>query len=99
MRWAWPDRSDAPLLFHFGDADAYIPTEKQRAVREAFAHHPGAEFHVHEGAGHAFDNQNSLVMHHERAALDAWAPDRRLSEPDAAGLAAPVRPGLYPRTT
>ncbi len=61
-----------PILFHFGDADDYIPAEKQRAVRKAFAHHSGAEFHVHEGAGHAFDNHNAPTMHHERAASGAW---------------------------
>jgi len=61
-----------PILFHFGGADDYIPAEKQRAVREAFAHHPRAEFHVHEGAGHAFDNHNAPAMHHERAASEAW---------------------------
>ena len=62
-----------PILFHFGGADDYIPAEKQQAVREAFAHHPGTEFHVHEGAGHAFDNHNAATMHHERAAREAWA--------------------------
>ncbi len=62
-----------PILFHFGGADDYIPAEKQQAVREAFAQHPGTEFHVHEGAGHAFDNHNSAMFHHERAAREAWA--------------------------
>jgi carboxymethylenebutenolidase len=62
-----------PILFHFGSADDYIPAEKQQAIREAFAHHPGTEFHVHEGAGHAFDNHNSAMMHHESAAREAWA--------------------------
>ncbi|TMF34377.1 MAG: dienelactone hydrolase family protein [Chloroflexi bacterium] len=62
-----------PILFHFGDADDYIPAKEQRAVWEAFAHHAGAEFHVHEGAGHAFDNHNAATMHHERAAREAWA--------------------------
>jgi carboxymethylenebutenolidase len=62
-----------PILFHFGGADDYIPTEKQQAIREAFAHHPTAEFHVHAGAGHAFDNYNAPMMHHERAAREAWA--------------------------
>jgi carboxymethylenebutenolidase len=62
-----------PILFHFGGADDYIPAVKQQAVREAFAHHPGTEFHVHEGAGHAFDNYNAPQMHHERAASEAWA--------------------------
>ncbi len=61
-----------PILFHFGDADDYIPAKKQEAVREAFAHHAGTEFHVHEGAGHAFDNHNAAVMYQERAARQAW---------------------------
>jgi carboxymethylenebutenolidase len=62
-----------PILFHFGGADDYIPAEKQEAVMKAFEHHQGAEFHVHEGAGHAFDNYNAAMMHHERAAREAWA--------------------------
>ena len=62
-----------PILFHFGSADNYIPAEKQQAVKEAFAQHSGTEFHVHEGAGHAFDNHNAAMMHHERAAREAWA--------------------------
>ena len=62
-----------PILFHFGGADDYIPAEKQQAVREAFAQQPGTEFHVHEGAGHAFDNHNAAMFHHERAAREAWA--------------------------
>jgi carboxymethylenebutenolidase len=61
-----------PILFHFGAADDYIPAEKQQAVREAFAQNPRAEFHVHEGAGHAFDNHNAAIFHHERAAHEAW---------------------------
>ncbi len=62
-----------PILFHFGGADDYIPAEKQQAVREAFAQNQQAEFHVHEGAGHAFDNHNAAMFHHERAAREAWA--------------------------
>jgi carboxymethylenebutenolidase len=61
-----------PILFHFGGADDYIPADKQQAVREAFAQNPQAEFHVHEGAGHAFDNYNAAMFHHERAAREAW---------------------------
>ena len=62
-----------PILFHFGGVDDRIPIERQQAVKEAFAHHPETEFHVHEGAGHAFDNHNAAMMHHERAAREAWA--------------------------
>src|SRR5438105_2370347 len=61
-----------PVLFQFGDADQYLPVEKQQAVMRAFEGRPGAEFHVHEGAGHAFDNHNSAMFHHERAAREAW---------------------------
>ncbi len=61
-----------PILFHFGGADDYIPADKQAAVRQAFAGRGEAEFHVHEGAGHAFDNHNAPMFHHERAAGEAW---------------------------
>jgi carboxymethylenebutenolidase len=62
-----------PILFHFGGADGYIPAKKQQAVMAAFSQHPGTEFHVHERAGHAFDNHNAPRFHHERAARAAWA--------------------------
>jgi carboxymethylenebutenolidase len=61
-----------PILFHFGGADEYLPTEKQDQVRQAFAGRPEAEFHVHPGAGHAFDNNVAKVFHHPQAAEDAW---------------------------
>ena len=62
-----------PILFQFGDSDDNIPAPKQQAIRDAFAEHSGAEFHVHEGAGHAFDNYNGATVHHARAAREAWA--------------------------
>ena len=61
-----------PILFHFGTADDYISSEQRHAVREAFAGRPDVEFHLHEGANHAFDNWRSPIFHHERAATDAW---------------------------
>lgn len=60
-----------PILFHFGAADEYIPPEKRAEVEEAFAGRD-AEFHVHEGAGHAFDNWNAAMFHHRPAAEEAW---------------------------
>lgn len=62
-----------PILFHFGGADRYIPAKEQQAVMEAFSQHPGTEVHIHAGAGHAFDNHNAPMFHHERAAREAWA--------------------------
>lgn len=62
-----------PILFHFGGADQYLTPDKQQVVMEAFEREPKAEFHVHEGAGHAFDNWNAPMFHHEGAAKEAWA--------------------------
>jgi carboxymethylenebutenolidase len=61
-----------PILFHFGTADDYISAEQREAVKNAFEGRSDAEFHLHEGANHAFDNWRSPVFHHERAAKDAW---------------------------
>jgi carboxymethylenebutenolidase len=61
-----------PILFHFGGADSYIPDEKRQAVQTAFRGRD-AEFHVHPGAGHAFDNWNADMFHHPEAARNAWA--------------------------
>ena len=62
----------SPILFHFGTADGYIPAEKQEAVKAAFAGHPDAEFHLHPGANHAFDNHVAPMFHHPEAAKAAW---------------------------
>ncbi|HEU5003071.1 MAG TPA: dienelactone hydrolase family protein [Actinomycetota bacterium] len=61
-----------PILFHFGLEDNYLTVGRQAAVREAFAGNALAEFHDHEGAGHAFDNHNSPRFSHPRAAAEAW---------------------------
>lgn len=63
-------RVSAPSLHHFGTADAYIPVEQVEEIRAAVAG-PDVEFHLHDGAGHAFDNPHPL-FHHERASADAW---------------------------
>lgn len=64
------DRVTAPSLHHFGTADAYIPLAKVEEIRAAVAG-PEVEFHLHDGAGHAFDNP-SPAFFHERASADAW---------------------------
>ena len=63
-------RVSAPSLHHFGTADAYIPMETVEEIRAAVAG-PEAELHLHEGAGHAFDNPHPM-FHHERASAAAW---------------------------
>lgn len=66
------DRVSSPILFQFGGADEYLPPAKQEAIRAAFADHSEAEFHVHDGAGHAFDNHDSAIFSRPQAAADAW---------------------------
>ena len=61
----------APVVFHFGEADAYLPAEEATRIGAAFADHPGTKVHVHVGAGHAFDNP-SPMFHHQAASAEAW---------------------------
>jgi carboxymethylenebutenolidase len=61
----------APIVFHFGDADAYLPLDEANRIKAAFAAHPSARVHIHAGAGHAFDNP-SPMFHHPAASEEAW---------------------------
>jgi carboxymethylenebutenolidase len=61
----------APALFHFGEADTYLPIEEAERIRQAFSAHPNAEVHIHGGAGHAFDNP-SPMFHSAPASAEAW---------------------------
>ena len=60
-----------PIIFHFGEADPYLPLEEANRIREAFSTHPSCEVHMHAGAGHAFDNP-SPMFHHAEASREAW---------------------------
>jgi carboxymethylenebutenolidase len=64
-------RISAPILFHFGDADPYLPLEESTRIRDTFAARPDAEVQMHADAGHAFDNP-SPMFHHPAAANEAW---------------------------
>jgi carboxymethylenebutenolidase len=66
------DSVSCPTLFHFGNADAYIPNEGVEAVNAAIAGRPGFVLNV-ENAGHAFDNHESEMFWNESAAQAAWA--------------------------
>jgi len=56
---------ECPVLFHFGDADGFLPPDIADQMRAATSGNPGAELHVHAGAGHAFDNDDSTFHHAE----------------------------------
>jgi carboxymethylenebutenolidase len=69
------DAADAiacPTLLHFGGDDPYIPRERVDAVAAMAADRDAIECHVHDGAGHAFDNSFAATFHDPRAAASAW---------------------------
>jgi len=66
------DQVSCPTLFHFGNADAYIPNEGVDAVGAALAGRDGFVLNV-ENAGHAFDNHESEMFYDEAAARAAWS--------------------------
>jgi carboxymethylenebutenolidase len=65
-------RISAPVQFHFGGSDAYIPRDQVASVEEAVAGKPDAEIHVEEDAGHAFHNRKAPMFHVPDAAARAW---------------------------
>jgi carboxymethylenebutenolidase len=66
------DAVTCPTLFHFGNADAFIPSEGVEAINAAIDGRPGMVLNV-ENAGHAFDNHESEMFYDESAAQAAWA--------------------------
>jgi carboxymethylenebutenolidase len=68
-----------PSLHHFGTADSYIVMEEVERIREAVTAggtRDQVELHLHEGAGHAFDNPHP-AFHHAKASEEAWEQTTR----------------------
>lgn len=66
------DQVDCPSLHHFGTEDTYIPMEVVEQIRAAVTGTKNpAEFVLHDGAGHAFDNP-APAFHHHQASAAAW---------------------------
>jgi carboxymethylenebutenolidase len=66
------DRIVAPVLFHFGGSDPYIPREQVARVEAAAAGRGNVEIGVEEDAGHAFHNRKAPAFHVPEAADRAW---------------------------
>lgn len=62
----------APIQFHFGGSDSYIPRDQVARVEEAARGRENAEIHVEEDAGHAFHNFKAPMFHQPEAAARAW---------------------------
>jgi carboxymethylenebutenolidase len=75
---AVPDHTDAlvrisaPIQFHFGGSDPYIPREAVARVEEAVRGRENAEIHVEEDAGHAFHNRKAPMFYQPEPAARAW---------------------------
>src|SRR5205823_370568 len=61
----------APIIFHFGDNDQFLPLDEANRIAATFSERPTAEVHMHAGAGHAFDNP-SPMFHNQDASEEAW---------------------------
>ncbi len=56
---------------HWGGADPFIPREQVDAVAAMAARRDNIECHVHDNAGHAFDNHHAH-FHVPEARAAAW---------------------------
>ena len=65
------DTVECPMLFHYGDADPYIPAEQVAAVEAAMAG-KGTSTFLHYDAGHAFSNWDAPSLYDAAAADLAW---------------------------
>jgi carboxymethylenebutenolidase len=65
------DKATCSLMFHYGDDDAFIPTNLIEDVERAFAGREDVVVH-HYDAGHAFSNNDAPSMWNEAAANAAW---------------------------
>lgn len=61
-----------PVLFHFGDADPYLPNEDVERLAAASAGMANVEILVQAGSGHAFDNSFNPNFSDPPAAAAAW---------------------------
>jgi carboxymethylenebutenolidase len=62
----------APIQFHFGGSDPFIPRDQVAQVEQAVSGSDNAEIHVEEEAGHAFHNRKAPMFHQPGPAARAW---------------------------
>jgi carboxymethylenebutenolidase len=62
----------APIQFHFGGNDPYIPRDQVARVEAAVGGTQTAEVYVEEDAGHAFHNRKAPMFHNPEPAARAW---------------------------
>jgi carboxymethylenebutenolidase len=66
-------RLRAPVLGFFGADDPYVSADAARQLKaELETHGKRAEFHIYEGAGHAFFNDTRPEAYNRKLADDSW---------------------------
>ncbi len=78
------EKPKCPVEFHFGEIDQAIPLDKVEEIRKA---HPGAQFHIHKGAGHAFTNNHRAAGYNAEATKSAEAQSAAFFEKHLAAAA------------
>lgn len=66
------DAIRAPVQFHFGGSDPYIPREDVARVEQAAEGKGNVEIHVQEDGGHAFHNRKAPMFYQPEPAERAW---------------------------
>jgi carboxymethylenebutenolidase len=61
-----------PLLFHYGTRDQFIPAAEIEAIVTTFGDRPDVEIHLHEDAGHAFENAFAPAFSDPAASTRSW---------------------------
>lgn len=63
----------APVLGFFGSQDEFVTSaDAQQLEADLEAHGKRAEFHIYDGAGHAFFNDSRPDAYHQEYAEDSW---------------------------
>ncbi len=69
-----------PILFHYAELDDHIPPAAVASVKDAFAGHAQAQFHVYPGVGHGFNCWGRPMYNQRSAALARGRTLQWLSE-------------------
>lgn len=62
-----------PMLFQFGGEDPYISRDQAERIVDAAESRAEWEVHIHDDAGHAFDNWDAPMFSRPEPAKRAWA--------------------------
>jgi carboxymethylenebutenolidase len=62
-----------PAIFHFGGADPFIATADAEKVRDTLADRDDITVHIHDGAGHAFENSFAPQFSDPDATAVSWS--------------------------